>query len=341
MRPFLVQLALIASAGFCVLSQATSSSSSSSQLQPPLFMRSLANNAYMKFERCLRVKITENNDDDGNSYFYNGSYRSQSMPFLAYRMCDDCSCSGEGTTFVASLNEVMENQIQYTQSYCNSCSAVCRRRRLNDGDGEEEEEEEEGGFENVVANCKTCVDQCAPLLQNYYEGYDETEYLECQAAFKDDNGLQYYSAPSCNDEGKLAISLFYDDECTVKRNDDSGYSGNFGYNTFLSMESICMDCADGICDDIEETLECEDGKNQNYNVDDEMYACKAYKKAAKEWTYAKARHDKKLGLIVLVVAFSSIFLFGSYTYFVRHKNAEKAATIAASETTAAEYAVMT
>mmetsp|Transcript_6331 Transcript_6331/g.14118 ORF Transcript_6331/g.14118 Transcript_6331/m.14118 type:complete len:362 (+) Transcript_6331:44-1129(+) len=197
---------------------------------------------------------------------------------------------------------------------------------------------------NLQVNCNSCVSECSSMLQNYYEGNDETAYLGCNAAYADENGLQYYSMASCGEDGGLRIGLFYDDECTVKKDDVTGYGENFAYDTFLATQNICMSCADGICDDMEQSLECLDGKNQNYNVDDEMYACKAYKKAAKEWTYAKARGDKKVGLIVLSLLLIGLFLMGAYTYFVRHKRQEekdKAATMAAAEPKAAEYAVMT
>jgi len=349
MGRFSAELAL-AWAAASLLLVADASSSSDAQ---PAFIRSLSSYNYMKFERCVRVKIPENNDDDGNSYFYNGAYRSQSLPYVAYRMCSDCSLKDcDDSSFLAPLANVVDNQVAYTQGYCNSCSAQCRRRRVeedDEGEGEGDNNNNNNNNNNYAnanlqVNCNSCVSECSSMLQNYYEGNDETAYLGCNAAYADENGLQYYSMASCGEDGGLRIGLFYDDECTVKKDDVTGYGENFAYDTFLATQNICMSCADGICDDMEQSLECLDGKNQNYNVDDEMYACKAYKKAAKEWTYAKARGDKKVGLIVLSLLLIGLFLMGAYTYFVRHKRQEekdKAATMAAAEPKAAEYAVMT
>mmetsp|Transcript_6332 Transcript_6332/g.14122 ORF Transcript_6332/g.14122 Transcript_6332/m.14122 type:complete len:352 (+) Transcript_6332:234-1289(+) len=139
MGRFSAELAL-AWAAASLLLVADASSSSDAQ---PAFIRSLSSYNYMKFERCVRVKIPENNDDDGNSYFYNGAYRSQSLPYVAYRMCSDCSLKDcDDSSFLAPLANVVDNQVAYTQGYCNSCSAQCRRRRV------EEDDEGEGEGDN-------------------------------------------------------------------------------------------------------------------------------------------------------------------------------------------------
>ena len=39
---------------------------------------------------------------------------------------------------------------------------------------------------------------------------DESQYLECQQAYKDENGIAYYSAPTCSSKGGLEMGLFYD-----------------------------------------------------------------------------------------------------------------------------------
>lgn len=206
-------LVLIACAGFAAVTEASSSSNSVT----PEFMRGLANYNYMKFDRCFRVKIQENNDDDGNSYFYNGAYRSQSVQFVAYSMCNDCNCNNPATSYVAALEDVLEDQLTYTQNYCNTCQATCNRRRKledaqGDADGGDYNANQNMNYQQTDVDCKTCSNACAPLVESYWDGYDETDYLQCQMAFADDDGMQYYSMPACNDEGKLVIGLFYDGE---------------------------------------------------------------------------------------------------------------------------------
>ena len=104
--------------------------------------------------------------------------------------------------------QVLQEQIEYASDYCNACSNQCRRRRLEDQQEDENQNGNNGA--NYYADCDTCVDQCSPLLNNYYEGYDETEYLDCQEAYADEDGVQYYSGPACDSEGLLTIGLYYD-----------------------------------------------------------------------------------------------------------------------------------
>ncbi|KAL7556812.1 hypothetical protein ACA910_005247 [Epithemia clementina (nom. ined.)] len=326
--PKMLNFAVMALTSLLTLSESSIATATANNFVPSS-VRSLSNYGYMHFDRCLRIKIVENNDDDGNSYFYNGAYRSQSMLYLAYRLCSDCKCSDGGTSFVMPAADVLQEQITYTQGYCESCSNKCRRRRVEE-DGEEEQQQVE-----YDADCNTCVDQCSPLLLNYFEGNDETEYLDCQAAH-DEDGVQYYSGPACDSSGLLTIGLYYDEECTVKKDEKSGgYGENFSRNTFFSMEEMCIPCeSSGLCDDMEQGLQCVEGKNVNENVDDDMKVCKTYKKVTKEWIYASPKRTYPVALCVMVMILASLFCFGSYTYYVRHKRA--AAEKALNETTVSE-----
>ena len=36
---------------------------------------------------CFRIKIVGDNDDDGNSYFYNGAYRAQYTRYISFELC--------------------------------------------------------------------------------------------------------------------------------------------------------------------------------------------------------------------------------------------------------------
>ena len=172
----------------------------------PAFKRSLSNYGYMTYDRCFRAKIPQNNDDDGNSYFHNGAYRYQSALYLAYRLCEDCDCSDGGTSYIMASEDVLQAQIAYTQGYCDTCSNQCARRRRS-------LKENGGGYE---PDCGKCIDECSPLLFNFYEGYDETDYLYCQEAHASEDGVQYYSGPTCDNDGVLTIGLYYDGKTTFK-----------------------------------------------------------------------------------------------------------------------------
>lgn len=160
--------------------------------------------SYFKFSKCIRVKIPQNNDDDGNAYFYNGAYRSQTIAYASYVKCDQgCSSSCDPTyAYVAELDGVLEQALEYSQGYCNACDYSCRRR-LDD-------EQNNNNAQSYNVDCNTCADECAYLNGGGKDGSDETGYLACQYTFTDDDGLDYYSAPTCSAEGSLVLGLFYD-----------------------------------------------------------------------------------------------------------------------------------
>lgn len=161
-------------------------------------------NGYFKFSKCLRVKIAQDNDDDGNAYFYNGAYRSQSLAYAAYVKCDQgCDESCDPTVaYVAELDAVMEDTMAYSVSYCEACAGACRRRL---------DQEEEGGQDiEATPNCKTCSKECAYMNGNGAGGLDESEYLDCQYQYTDEDGLDFYGAPTCAQDGTMMMGLFYD-----------------------------------------------------------------------------------------------------------------------------------
>lgn len=154
----------------------------------------------VKFGRCFKVKIPdEDQDQEGNSYFYNGAYRSQFKAYASYHLCED-GC-GECDTFIGYVTELdnfLNAEINYVQQYCYACQSQCRRH-LEDG----------GENLGMEVNCKTCSSVCK-AYNNGNDGNDETQYLNCQAAYADDNGLQYYAGPGCSDDGHVVIRLYYD-----------------------------------------------------------------------------------------------------------------------------------
>jgi hypothetical protein len=115
------------------------------------------------------------------------------------------------------------------------------------------------------------------------------------------------------------------DACTIKRTDQSDFSDGFSYNTFETIQSMCTDCSDtDMCSDFSQSsLICNDGTNDNANVDEDgMQVCKRYKQASKERIYAK---DKRKLPLSMDIVFLAVFLCGlstflSYTYYLRHRN---------------------
>jgi hypothetical protein len=201
---------------------------------------------------------------------------------------------------------------------CNACLAYCRRQ-LEDEGGEEEGDEDGGGEYNYQSlDCSTCSKQCSNLNNNN-GGADETEYLECQDAYEDGD-IQYYSAPQCGSNNNIIIGLYYDEECTVKTSKELDYG--FTYPTFNLIQEACIDCVDGLCEDLyDESLHCVNGYNKNQNADNnDMPVCRTYK-SMEDRTYSKRRKQLKfMPFVILAVVLVSLFIFGSYTYYVRHKN---------------------
>jgi hypothetical protein len=160
----------------------------------------------MKFARCIRTKILEDNDDEGNSYFYNGSYRSQSVSYASFYLCTSgtsCGTCDKTTEYVTDLENFLESNADYVQEYCGTCQNQCRRRLE---DAEDEQEDDQADY---TVDCDTCSTKCA-LLTSGNEGTDESQYLGCQATFTDDSGNQIYSAPTCGSDQGVTMGLFYD-----------------------------------------------------------------------------------------------------------------------------------
>mmetsp|Transcript_6931 Transcript_6931/g.11471 ORF Transcript_6931/g.11471 Transcript_6931/m.11471 type:complete len:417 (+) Transcript_6931:68-1318(+) len=128
---------------------------------------------YAKYSNCFRVKIQDDNDDDaeGNSYFYNGKYYAQYATYAAFHMCsaDECgkdSCDSS-TGYVTDLETYLESNVEFVQEYCNACVNQCRRR-LEDEAEEEEEDEEEYEDENDVGG-GDLLDMGGLSVQDYHQ----------------------------------------------------------------------------------------------------------------------------------------------------------------------------
>uniref|UniRef100_A0A7S2AAE9 4Fe-4S ferredoxin-type domain-containing protein n=1 Tax=Trieres chinensis TaxID=1514140 RepID=A0A7S2AAE9_TRICV len=270
---------------------------------------------HTQFGMCVRVKIPNDDDGEGNSYFYNNRYHAQFVPYASFHVCENSGCGSScdyTTHYATDLATYLEANVDYIQNYCGACAAQCRRRRLED---QEEEEEYD-----MYADCSTCGNQCALLLGNGRGGTDETNYLECQEAYADDDGIQYFSGPQCSSDGNLVIGLFYDDECSVKAS--SAYDLDFAFNTFETIETMCVDCSqDDTCDDLYgDSLHCRNGVASGQ--DEDIPVCKTLSRASKEWTFAERRksHTGTIIYSILAISFVGLFFFLSYTYFVRHQS---------------------
>ena len=277
-------------------------------------------NSNIQYGRCHRVNVQENNDDDAGQNYYGGSYRTKSVAFASFFVCGDnnkgtCGSCDYSTEYVMGLDDYLQSTVQFMTNYCEACDNQCRRRLEDEGDNDDDN----GG--GAVADCNSCANVCA----NYPGGGDEADYLDCQASYVDNNGDQLYSAPTCDaDTGDLIVDMFYDDECQIKHSVGNYYG--FNYNTFSTIEQSCVDCAnsDGLCSDmLQQAFQCVSGVNQNGNVaeDDDVSACKSFKQAFTERTYSKKKKASPIfAFVVFALGVSTCFAFGSYTYYVRHRD---------------------
>jgi len=279
-------------------------------------------NSNIQYGRCHRVKVQENNDDDGGQNYYGGSYRTKSVAFASFFVCGDnnkgtCGSCDYSTEYVMELGDYLQSTVQFMTNYCEACNNQCRRRLEDEA---EDDGDDDGNGGGAVADCNSCASSCA----KYSGGGDEADYLDCQASYVDESGDQLYSAPTCDpDTGDLKVDMFYDDECLIKH-----YVGNyygFNYQTFSMVEESCVDCAysDGLCGDMQqEAFQCVNGVNQNGNVaeDDDVSACKSFKQRFTERTYNKQKKASPIfAFVVFALGVSACFAFGSYTYYVRHR----------------------
>ncbi|CAB9499038.1 expressed unknown protein [Seminavis robusta] len=334
----------------------------------PLTKRALEDNGYqyledlssyqMEFGKCVRVKVPDDGDDEGNSYFYNGKYYAQYQQFASVYLCENeysssenvCGVCDKTQEYVTDLATYLETSLEYAALMCQSCSAKCQNRRQQKRkqrqlDEDEQEEEEEVEYINV--DCNHCVDICANMNFNYMDNDndnqdnnnnggdaaygDETQYLECQEAFQDEDGIQIYAGPQCNSEGDIKIGFYYDDECTVKSSSATMDFG-FEYGTFSGIQTMCLSCnpyGDGANDDVcqelyQDSTHCSNGRNLAGGDDeDEMPICKTLLKAYKEKTYGHRKRNRRVVEIIVAVVVAVGFLWGfltlSYTYFLRHR----------------------
>ena len=65
-------------------------------------------------------------------------------------------------------------------------------------------------------NCDACSESCANWGRNDNNIANKSNYVECQAGFEDDDGLQLYYSPQCSDKGQIVVVLFYGNECIIK-----------------------------------------------------------------------------------------------------------------------------
>jgi hypothetical protein len=261
---------------------------------------------------CFRMKIENNNDDDGNAYFYNGAYRSQYNRYISYQMCNNYG-SGTCREYVIGLNDYLEQTVPFVQNWCNTCAANCRRLRQLQED------------EQMTVDCSACVNDCKLLNNNKdSSGADESEYIGCTQAANDENGMNYYTAPQCESD-RIVIGRFYDDECTIKTTTIS--DGGFSYNTFATIERMSLSCkADNsaTCNELFDNAVavCENGVATNADDQDAVNVCKAAAAAGRVYQYYKKPFFKKVPItLICFLLFGVTFLLGflSYTYFVRHR----------------------
>lgn len=261
---------------------------------------------YASYKTCFRVKINDNDDDaEGNSYFYNGKYYAKYKNYVAFDLCSSCGkgCD-ESTGYVVTLDDYVKSMADYVTDYCTACTQ-CQRRL--------EDEDAEGG---VTIDCSTCTSQCSIYASASEGGYDEANYLDCQEGYNDGN-KQYYQAPTCTD-GKLVMGLFYDNECSVKTDQKSGME--FDYHMFNTVEQMCVACAssDEACL-YDESTHCYGSTAMKGNQGNDV--CWKYSEAVRTVSYsARKRHWNVLPGIMICLAFVCLGCFFAHTYYIRHRD---------------------
>jgi len=305
----------------------------------------------MQFGKCVRVKVPNDDDDEneGNSYFYNGRFYSQGVQFASVYLCEEngsteagqCGKCDTSKEYVTDLGTYLDTTLAYAQSMCQSCNALCYNRRGRQLEEEQEAEgEEEANYMNV--NCNVCRDTCKNMNFDNADGdadgdgqADETQYLECQEAFQDESGNIIYAGPQCTGDGDITIGFYYDDECTVKSSSQDVDLG-FSSGTFTGIETMCLDCdpygngEDDVCQSLyADSTHCSNGKSLNGEEDDGLPICKTLAKSHKEHFYGKHPRNWRIveSLIAVVVLGGLLFAFFalSYTYYLRHRHSAAAA----------------
>jgi hypothetical protein len=271
------------------------------QLEDYAYLNDFSNYA-TKFGKCIRVKVQENNNNDGegNSYFYNGNYHAQYLRYASFYLCtpdsnDQCGSCDESIEYVSSLDNYLDQSVIYLQNLCAACDN------------------------------NSCKATCATYSNNADDVTNEFNYLDCQKAYVDEeSGVQLYSAAACDTSGTIYIGVFYDNQCTIKSKKLLDVA--FTYSNFQTVQTMCTSCSDGngICADLyDAALHCSDGMNLNGNVNQgDMPVCKTYQAASANHTYRKINKTWK-GVPLVMVLFLFVgtgFVMGSYTYYIRHKD---------------------
>mmetsp|Transcript_7937 Transcript_7937/g.14309 ORF Transcript_7937/g.14309 Transcript_7937/m.14309 type:complete len:373 (-) Transcript_7937:193-1311(-) len=340
-------LSLAVGAATAVISSATASSgntiaaarplsSSSLGVTPRTLQNAATSSSYayldslsgysLQYSNCLRVKIPQDSDDDdvdGNVNFYNGAYRAQYSVMAIFQVCGDgnygsgnqCYDCDYGVEYAMEVNEFLETTLDHWENYCTACQNACGGRRKLEEAADE-------------MDCSTCSNSCMNYYQGGDNGNDETNYMECQAGYEGDDGMQLYYGPQCSDDGQIVIGVFYDDECTIRTKVDTPIE--FDYYKFGTATSGCVDCSNGdygeeTCGDMyQDAYHCVNGKDMQGQ--DDMSACSAVKKAFTVIDYGgvKKRHSGADGFIkiffgMLLISFVGGFFFLTFTYYVRHR----------------------
>lgn len=308
---------VLAATSLVLTADALSSSSSSLALNAsPEVMRALSGYNYLKFDHCFELdvqvpKTVYDNSGENGQTEESIEYTEKTLPYVGYRLCSDCSlrtCSD--VAYLAPLGNVIGNLVSLTKSHCSSCYSSC-------GD------HDQGSWDQ---ECKTCHNDCAAMYANdgtNYDDTDETQRLFCGAAYKDQDGFQYYSKATCGHGGHVLIGLFSDNACTEEVY--SWYWKQFDYDTFNAMESLCMNCAQGECDSEESaSFQCLNGENMNEQLVDEMNVCKAYQieddKLARMQSVQRAA-----GVIIQIIFFfmglgiAAVLVKSGYKQYLKYK----------------------
>jgi len=210
----------------------------------------------IKFQGCHEVSQWKGNSDDEDEDEDEDDLKVISRKLVRFRMCPiaacndnkDGGCSSKYGDFIVDINTFVYYYLSAKQQQqsldCDYYGNTCQQKCNTDDDNS-----------SCMQRCyKTYGVDCSEQYDDQNEGYslDPLDYANC-AAFEGFGNGAYYLGPTCSDEdSKIYLALYSDDECTTSAScDESCFYNEMGYNLPYSysdqsvVSSKCVSCSSG------------------------------------------------------------------------------------------------
>jgi len=265
----------------------------------------------VKFQKCQFVKSYDDdlaeNDEFGTVL---GTTR-----FAIFRLCpgtDECeSCSENYGEYIIDLESYLEFSTEYFAEYqnemCETCNQWCEyeQQQYEYAQNGYQQQQQNGGERRLNdqeqmpedLNCNKCVQECAKIENMEDNGFvDATQFLACEKIYDDgdNNGLAYYAAPVCAQEGaKIKIGVFSDELCQEYEqglnvedylDQDENGNGKQLSHALLKMtyENTCISCKE---QDDQDQQNQYNGNNDAQDADQVVDFCENLYDAAAKCEY--------------------------------------------------------